>query len=166
MRHNHSIPVISFLVAVCFISSSCRTTVPTASQEHAQIAEVLFRHLAQPDPVNDPDSHGVNLAHKVYFLQVESRDPSQSFLSGLTDFAVPVKGLSAGIMTNGCWVDKATGQQGVAFFISHVQTIGRSKAEADAAISAGTLRASGFQYYLTKKAGKWSVVKQKFRWVS
>jgi hypothetical protein len=158
--------VVLFVVGVCFVCTSCRTPVSSDSPDHTQIVEALFRYLAQPAPVNDPDSHGVNLAHKVYFLQVESHDPSQSFLSRLTNFAVPVKGLSAGIMTNGCWVDKATGEQGVAFFISDVKMVGRSNSEADAAISAGSMRASGFQYYLAKEVGKWSVVKRKFRWVS
>jgi hypothetical protein len=158
--------VISFLVGVCFVCTSCRTPVSPDSPEHAQIAEVLFRYLAQPTPVNDPDSHGVNLAHKVYFLQVESRDPSQSFLSRLTDFSVPVKGFSSGLMTNRFWVDRATGQQGVVFSINDVQMIGRAKAEADGAISAGMMRASGFRYYLVKKAGTWMVVKRKLRWVS
>jgi hypothetical protein len=152
--------------AVGLVCTSCRTPLTPASSEYSEIAEALFRHLAQPAPVNDPDSHGVNLVHRVYFLQLDSRDPSPSLLSRLKDLNVPVEPLSAGVHTDFYWYDKA-GQRGAVFCIRNVKLIRHSKAEADGDTSpGGPLRGFGFTYHLVKRAGKWVVVDEKLRWVS
>ena len=159
--------LLPLTLAVGFLCTSCRTLVTPASPEYSDIAEALFRHLAQPAQVNDPDSHGVNLAHKVYFLQLDGREPDPSFLSRLRDFSVPVEPLSAGVHTDFYWFDKKTGQRGAVFSIENVCLIGHSSAEAHADISpGGALRGSGFTYRLAKLAGKWAVVGEKLRWVS
>src|SRR5947207_15321710 len=63
---------LPLLVAVGLVCSSCRTPLAPTSSEYFDIAEAVFRHLVEPARVDDPDSHGVNLAHKVYFLQLDS----------------------------------------------------------------------------------------------
>jgi hypothetical protein len=155
------------VIAVGLACTSCRTPLTPASPEYSEVAEALFRHLAQPTQVNDPDSHSVNLAHKVYFLQLDSRDADPSFLARLQDLNVPVEPVSASVHTNLYWYDKKTGQRGAAFFIQNVRLLGRSKAEAEADIGpGGALRGSGFTYRLAKIAGKWVVVGEKLRWIS
>jgi hypothetical protein len=159
---------ISLLVmlAVGVVCTSCRTPLTPASSEYSEIAEALFRHLAQPAPMNDPDSHGINLVHRVYFLQVDSQDPSPSFLSRLKDLNVPVKPLSAGVHRDFYWYDK-TGQRAAVFYIQNVKLIGQSKAEADGDTSpGGPLQGSGFTYFLARKAGNWVIVAKKVRWIS
>jgi hypothetical protein len=107
------------------------------------------------------------LAHKVYFLQLDGREPAPSFLSRLKDLSVPVEPLSAGTHTDFYWFDKKTGQRGAVFSIQNVCLIGHNSAEAQADISpGGALRGSGFTYRLVKKAGKWVVEDEKLRWVS
>ncbi len=165
MRHMRRILLLVAL-AVSLVCTACRTPLTPASSEYSEIAEALFRHLAQAAPVNDPDSHGVNLVHKVYFLQLDSGDPSPSFLSRLKDLDVPVEPLSAGVHTDFYWYDKA-GQRGAVFCIRNVKLVGHSKAEADGDTSpGGPLRGSGFTYFLARKAGKWVVVGEKIRWIS
>jgi hypothetical protein len=155
------------MLAVGVVCTSCRTPLTQDSPEHSEIAEAVFRYIGQPAPVNDADSHSVNLVHKVYFLQLDSRDASPSFLTRLKDLNVPVEPLSASVHTNSYWYHKKTGQRGAAFFIHNVQLIGHSKAEAEADISSGgPLRGSGFSYHLPNRAGKWVVVSEKLRWVS
>ncbi len=159
--------LLPLLVAATVVCTSCRTPLTSASPEYSDIAEALFRHLAQPAQVNDPDSHGVNLAHRVYFLDLDSRDPSPSFLSRLKDLNVPVEPLSASVHTNSYRYDRETGQRGAAFFIRNIRLLGHKAAEAEADTSpGGELRGSGFSYRLAKKDGKWVVVVQKLRWVS
>jgi hypothetical protein len=90
-----------------------------------------------------------------------------SFLARLKDLSVPVEPLSAGVHKDFYWFDKKTGQKGAVFSIQSVCLIGHSSAEAQADISpGGALRGSGFTYHLVKKAGKWTVVGEKLRWVS
>ncbi len=159
--------LLPLTLAVGLLCSSCRTLVTPASPEYSDIAEALFRYLAQPAPVDDPDSHGVNLAHKVYFLQLDWREPDPSFLARLEDLLVPAEPLSAGVHTDFYWFDKKTGQRGAVFSIQNARFVGRTKAEAEADISpGGALRGSGSTYRLAKKAGTWVVVGKKLRWVS
>jgi hypothetical protein len=158
---------LPLLLAVSVVCTSCRTPLTPGSTEYSDIAEALFRHLAQPAQVNDPDSHGVNLAHRVYFLQLETRDADASFLSRLKDLSVPVEPMSASVHTNSYRYDRQTGQRGAAFFIRSIRLLGRNKAEAEADMNpGGELRGSGFTYRLTRKSGKWVVVGEKLRWIS
>jgi hypothetical protein len=159
--------LLPIVIAVGVVCTSCRTPLTSASAEYFDIAEALFRHLAQPAQVNDPDSHGVNLAHKVYFLQLDSRDADASFLSRLKDLTVPVEPLSASVCMNSYRYDRETGQRGAAFYIQNIRLLGRNKAEAEADMNpGGVLRGSGFTYRLARKAGKWVVVGEKLRWIS
>jgi hypothetical protein len=158
--------LLPLLVAVGLVCTSCQTPLTPASAEYSNIAEALFRHLAQPAPVNDPDSHGVNLAHHVYFLQLDSQDPDTSFLSRLGDLKVPVEPLSASVLTNFYRYDRQTGQRGAAFYIQNIRLLSGT-AEADADMQpGGALRGSGFTYRLIRKGGKWVVVGEKLRWIS
>lgn len=159
--------LLPFVTALGLVCAGCRMPLPAASSDYSDIAEALFRHLAQPAQVNDPDSHEVNLAHKVYFLELDARDPDASFLSRLRDLNVTVEPLSASVHTNSYRYDRETGQRGAAFFIWNIRLLGRNTAEAETDISpGGVLRGSGFTYRLVKKDGRWVVVGEKLRWVS
>src|SRR5690348_5545510 len=62
------------------------------------IIEVVFRHMCQPEPVEEDVSHNVNLVHKVYFLALgDSQDPSPELLKRLDDLKSPVKPITAGV---------------------------------------------------------------------
>jgi len=155
------------VVVVGVVCTSCRMPLTGAAPEHSEIVEALFRHIARAAPVTDADSHSVNLVHKVYFLEVDSGDPTPSFLSRLRDLNVPVEPLSASVLTNFYRYEKKTGQLGAAFSIQNVRLTGFNRAEADADTNpGGPLRGSGLTYHLAKRAGKWVVVGEKVRWIS
>ena len=158
------LPVLVAFVVVC---ASCRTTPSSSSAVHTDIAEAVFRYVAQPALRSEEDSHELNLVHKVYFLRIDGRDPSPEFLRCLRDMNAPVKPLSSSVERGAYRYDARTGERGAAFYIHDIQLIGRKRATAGVDLNpGGALRASGSIYHLVMKDGKWVVVGEKLRWIS
>lgn len=159
--------LFAFILLTALAGVGCSTT-HTPVAKHDDILEAVFRHIAQPAPVVDEDSHGVNLAHKVFFLAVEdSRDPSPELLQRLKDFSVSVKPMSASVRKDFYIYDRVTGERGAAFYIHSIQPVSWNKADVQADTNpGGALRGSGFIYRVVYRDGKWSVTSQKLKWVS
>jgi len=156
------------MVAVGLTCCSCHTPLNPASSRYADIAETVFRYIAQPAPTSDEDSHGLTLAHKVYFLQLDSHDPSPGFLDRLRDVKVTVRPLSLSVEREDCRrYDTKTGERGAAIYIYNIRVNGGHGARAEAIIApGGVLRGSGSAYYLKQTGGKWTVVGATVRSVS
>lgn len=137
-------------------------------QGREDIIEVVFRHMCQPEPVENDVSHRVNLVHKVYFIALgDSLDPSAEFLARLADLKTPVKPISAGQRKDAFIYDKITEQRGAAFYVRNISMLSPDKCEVEAVIDpGGGLSASGPIYTVTRKNGKWTVVSKRLKWIS
>src|SRR5690348_7618519 len=51
-----------------FFLLGCASEQRIVTTDHDDIAEAVFRHMCQPEPVEEDDSHNVNQIHKVYFF--------------------------------------------------------------------------------------------------
>ena len=171
MRHLTTIIALCVCVG-CASSRHDQITTPqndTRSLEgHEDIIEVVFRHMCQPEPVEEDVSHNVNLVHKVYFFAVGgSQDPSPELLKRLGDLKSPVKPISAGEWKDFFIYDRVTGERGAAFYVRSISMCSQDDCEVEAVIHpGGGLSASGPIYRLTRKNGKWTVVSERLKWIS
>jgi len=158
---------LAFTVTLLFLLG-CASQQRIVTTDHDDIAEAVFRHMCQPEPVEEDVSHNVNQIHKVYFFAFgDSADPTPEFMSRFSDFKVPVKPLSAGVWREMFVYDRVSGERGAAFYIEKVTMLGRDKAEVEAVLHpGGGLSASGPVYRISRRSGKWIVTGEKLKWIS
>jgi hypothetical protein len=139
---------------------------PTAT-EREEIREAVFRQMCRPRAEELDLSHHVNLAHKVYFLAVDSwNDPSPALLKRFGDLKARVRPISCATNRGGFIVDRETGQRGAAFCVSRVSVQSPTGAEVAAILDpGGPLQASGPAFRLAKNNGRWTVVSSWLLWI-
>jgi len=140
----------------------------TAVADHDDIAEAVFRHMWQPEPVEKGVSHSVQQVHEVYFLSFgDSTDPNPKFMSRFSDFKIPVKPISAGVWRGRLIYDKVSGEGGAAFYVKDIFMLSQDEAEVVAVIHPeGGLSVSGLVYRVFRKSGKWTVISENIKWIS
>jgi hypothetical protein len=152
----------------CLFLSGCASHQLTAVADHDNIAEAVFRHMCQPEPVEKDVSPSAHQAHEVYFLSFgDSTDPNPEFLRRFSDFKIPVKPISAGVWRGRLIYDKVSGEGGAAFYVKDILMLSQDEAEVVAVIHPeGGLSASGLVYRVYRKSGKWTVISENIKWIS
>ena len=155
-------------ILTCLFLFGCASPQLPAVADHDNIAEVVFRHMCQPEPVEKDVSHNVNPVHEVYFLSFsDSTDPNPEFMRRFSDFKIPVKPISAGVWRGMLIYDKVSGEGGAAFCVEIITMLSQDEAEVEAVIHPeGGLSASGLVYRVSRKSGKWTVISENLKWIS
>lgn len=155
-------------ILTCIFLSGCVSHQLTVVSDHDDIAEAVFRHMWQPEPVEQDVSHSDHRAHEVYFLAFgDSTDPNPEFMRRFSDFKIPVKPISAGVWRGKFIYDKASGEGGAAFHVKEIFMFNQDEGEVVAVIHPeGGLSASGLVYRVSRKSGKWAVISENVRWIS
>jgi hypothetical protein len=108
-------------ILTCLFLFGCASRQLTAVDDHDDIAEAVFRHMCQPEPVEKDVSHSVHREHEVYFLSFgDSTDPNPEFMRRFSDFKIPVKPISAGVWRGMLIYDKVSGEGGAAFCVEKI----------------------------------------------
>lgn len=155
-------------ILTCLFLFGCASPQLPAVADHDNIAEVVFRHMCQPEPVEKDVGHSVHREHEVYFLSFgDSTDPNPEFMRRFSDFKTPVKPISAGVWRGMLIYDKVSGENGAAFYVERISMLSQDEAEVEAVIHPeGGLSASGLIYRVSRKSGKWTVTSEKLKWIS
>ena len=155
-------------ILTCLFLFGCASHQLTAVADHDDIAEAVFRHMWQPEPVEKGVSHSVQQVHEVYFLSFgDSTDPNPKFMSRFSDFKIPVKPISAGVWRGRLIYDKVSGEGGAAFYVKDIFMLSQDEAEVVAVIHPeGGLSVSGLVYRVFRKSGKWTVISENIKWIS
>lgn len=173
-----------YVLSVCLVLIGCASrepqtaTAPLANGEtrgasekasRDDIMEAVFRHMCEPGPVDqDLSSHHVGKDHKVYFLSVSPwHDPRADFMKRLGNLSAPVRPISAVEWKGQFMHDRATGERGAAFYIQSVIMLSNDEADVEAVMNLGGPKGSyGWFYRLARKDGRWTVVQERWKWVS
>jgi len=155
-------------ILTCLFLFGCASRPLPAVVDHNDIAEAVFRHMCQPEPVEKDIGHNVNGVHEVYFLSFsDSTDPNPEFMRRFSDFKTPVKPISAGVWRGILIYDKVSGESGAAFYIEKISMLGQDAAEVEAIIHPeGGLSASRLVYRVSRKSGKWTVTSENIKSIS
>ncbi len=155
-------------ILTCLFLFGCASRQPAVVDDHDDIAEAVFRHMCQPEPVEMEVNPGVHRAHEVFFISFgDSTDPNPAFMRRFSDFKTPVKPISAGVWRGTLIYDKVSGEGGAAFCVEKISMLGQDEAEVEAVIHpGGGLSASGLVYRVCRTGGKWTVTGEKLKWFS
>lgn len=104
----------------------------------------------------------------VFFISINEKDPSDSFMERFKDFHRTVKKASFSKVEG--WrntvVDKSTGEAGIIFNADKVLWRGPDSVEVEGGYFCDGLCASGETFKLRRKHGKWIVTGTKMHWIS
>jgi hypothetical protein len=132
------------------------------SAERDDVREAAFRHMFQHNASGLKDKAGV------YCLAFGTRlDPGPAFLARFAGSKPPVKGVSEceSSMTGGV-ADRVTRERGLIFHVDQIRWKSDTEAEIDGGYYEAGLSSSGNTYYLKKRDGRWTVVKDVMHWIS
>lgn len=151
---------IVFLTLLLFCSSFANTEVTSRKTAEEDIRDCVFRYQFTHN------ASGQQKGAKVYFLAINSADPSEAFMSRFQGHQPPVKKRSLA-ETDGQGVrDKATGAPGLVFNSGKITWPSDHVATVEGGYFEAGLSASGNVYTVEKRKGKWVVTKDVMQWIS
>ena len=109
-----------------------------------------------------------DLRAEVYFIEIESKDPSKAFLQRFADIVKPVKAKSESrkkkyYLSFYNIEDRRTNKPGVVFDQGTINWKADSAVEVEGGYSCASECMAGGIYYLKKQDGRWSVTKFEIR---
>jgi hypothetical protein len=110
-----------------------------------------------------------DLNFAVFFISVEEKDPSESFLKRFSDIPRKVKPVSGSKIAEEVRrpvVDKENGRRAIIFYVDKIKWLGKSSAQVDAGYHCDGLCAVGITYKLKLSDGKWTIVSERMNWIS
>jgi len=125
----------------------------TRSEEEDEIREAIVRYQVD----------NWDMRADVYFVEVQSKDPSAAFLRRFEDLPKPVKKKSAGKEKKdiaGFHVeDRRTKKRGVIFDQGAITRLGDSSVDVDGGYRCATLCMASGTYHVKRQEGRWKVTR-------
>jgi hypothetical protein len=106
---------------------------------------------------------------KVFFLEVEDKDPSDDFMGRFPDISRKLKKMSDSEVAKSVRipvVDKGTQEHGIIFSVDGIRWLGKSHVKVEGGYHCDGLCAAGYTFDVRLKEGKWVVTRQKMHWIS
>lgn len=154
------------VIPTLLVTLFCVVPAESGPREAAEddIREVVFRYMFAP-PQKEPLTPGYVSSYKIYFIQVDGKDPSDVFLKRFARYDPPVKKYSAGFidrehLTGPTPVrDRTTGLGGKIFHVGSITWLRKDRVRLRAGYFVGGKNAGSDQFILTRKGNTWSIIK-------
>jgi hypothetical protein len=169
--------VLLFLVASAAWCQEAATKKQVAEEE--DIREAVIRHqmrgwisgseesLAKAKEANEK-AVAKEMNFKIFFVSVNSKDPTDDFIKQLQNIPRTIKKASASETIE--WihavVDKATGQRGIIFSADAIRWKSKNSVEVEGGYYCDGLYGAGMTFKLRLVNGKWIVKSAGMRWIS
>jgi len=154
MRRKSTEALVSIFLTMFFFSVSV----------YGQIVADDAKRTAQEDDIREAIfRYEMKERGSVIFLDIDHRDPSDSFMRRFSDVKLPVKKLSAisaRTKRSQRWIyDRKTGKPGVALWVGKFTWTSDHGAIVDGGYYCGSLCAGRGDFYVALKDGRWIVEK-------
>jgi len=137
---------------------------PAGVADHPDAAEALYRHQIG----NNASGGQRNVAALCLAVGKPNGvvDPPASLLARFGGDNPPVKGVSGCRWDNVHWTDRATGGHAVVHYIAGLSCSSAVRCIASGGYLEGNLSASGNEYVLERRNGRWQVTSDRMNWIS
>jgi hypothetical protein len=128
-------------------------------KQEEDIADAVFRYQFVHN------ASGRQQRASVYFLSLRHRNPSKEFMQRFAGNKPRVSTVSE------CTEDQDvrdlhTDEPGILFSITEIRWITRNQVQVSGGYDEGYLSSSGDTYFVEKRSGKWTVVRDEMHWIS
>jgi hypothetical protein len=110
-----------------------------------------------------------HLNFRIFFVEVEQKDPDKAFLERFSDVPRILKKASGSAVSKDyrmAVIDKRTGERAILFYVGKVSWKSETSAEIEGGYHCDGLCAAGITFSLELKDAKWIVVSEKMNWIS
>jgi len=109
-----------------------------------------------------------HLNFKVFFIEIQGKDPSDDFISRFSDLPRVIKKISSEKPAKGPHtpVDKPSGRTGIIFSVDSIRWQSKDLAEVEGGYYCGGLCAAGITFTVERANGKWLIKSSRMNWIS